>query len=155
MRQGDGKHLVRPAGRILLQRLAVDDVVQAAIGLVPEARVERCIEARGMFSKTERTFGLRRPLVHETEGIVEERVDFDGLAAAGRDDPIVDLGIHPRELIALGALAEQTVCRIDANAEVRAAEMVVDDVFQRRQQSGQQVAIARDLDVAVDGVEEP
>ena len=39
-----------------------------------------------------------------------------------------DLGVHPGELIALGALAQQAVGGIDADAEARAAQVVLDDV---------------------------
>ena len=66
-----------------------------------------------------------------------------------------DLRVHPRELIALGALRKQSVRRIDVDVEARAAEMVVDDVEQLRQQHAQRLAIVRRVDVAPDGVEEP
>ncbi len=68
---------------------------------------------------------LAEPVFEQAQRIVPERVDFDGFAAARGDDPAVHFRIHPGELIALRALAQQAVRGIDADAEARAAQMVL------------------------------
>src|SRR6266704_950559 len=35
---------------------------------------------------------------HDAKSVVPERLDFDRLSAARRDDPVADLGVHPSEL---------------------------------------------------------
>ncbi len=68
------------------------------------------------------------PAFEEAQGIVPKRVDFDRLAASGRDDPAIDFRVHPGKLIALLALFQKAVARIDGDAELGAAQMMLDDV---------------------------
>ena len=68
------------------------------------------------------------PVGHEAQRVVLECVDLDGFAATRRDDPVTDLRVHPRELIALRALMQETVFGIDADAEARALQVMLDDV---------------------------
>ena len=98
---------------------------------------------------------LGEPVFEQAQGVVPERVDLDRLAAARRHHPVADLGVHPGELVAFGALAQQAVGGIDADAEARAAQVVLDDVQQLRQEQLEGGPVAGDLEVAVDGVEEP
>ena len=58
-------------------------------------------------------------------------------------------------MVALLALAEQAVRLIDADAEARPAHVMIDDVGELRQNLNQCRAIASQLDVAVERVEEP
>ena len=123
MRQRD-REAAGSAGtsRSLPPSLRVDDVVEVAAGRVPEPLVERLADAGGAI---DRTRGLpivhfAGPLLHQAQRVVPERVDLDRLAAARRHDPVVDLRVHPGELITRGALAQQTVAGIDVDAEVRA-----------------------------------
>ena len=97
------------------------------------------------------------PALHQPQRVVPERVDLDRLAAPRRHDPVADLGVHPGELIALGALAQQAVApdrrRCRSACRARDASMMS---LQRRQQ--QRAASARSpvcVDVAIDRVEEP
>ena len=99
---------------------------------------------------------LAYPALEQAQRVVPERIDLHGLAAPRRHHPVADLGVHPGELIAVLALAQQAVVRIDADAEARAAQMVLDDVAQLGQQ--QLAACARSsvyVEVAVERVEEP
>ena len=138
--------------------LTVDDVVEVAAVVVPEALVERRPRGRCMLPELAAgslTLLLRDPAGQQAERVVPEGVDLDGLATARRHDPVVHLGIHPGELIPLGALAEQPISGIDADAEARAAQVVVDDVAQdREQQLERRTVVGRD-EVAVERVEEP
>ena len=84
---------------------------------------------------------LAHPALEQAERVVPERVDLDRLAAPRRHHPAVALGVHPGELVALGALAEQAVRRVDADAEARAAQVVVDDVD--RASAGARRSVAR------------
>src|SRR6185436_7096981 len=127
VRQRHGEHLIRTAARVVAM-LAVDDVIEVTARVVPEAAVERLPRTRGMRGEIESVAAavLRRPPGGQTERVVPERVQLHRLAAARRDDPVADLRVHPRELVALGPLREQPVGGIDANAEARAGEMVPD-----------------------------
>ena len=68
-----------------------------------------------------RRLSSRDPACQQAQRVVPQRVDLDRLAAPRRHHPVVDLGVHPGQLVALGALAQQAVGRIDADAEARAA----------------------------------
>ena len=57
----------------------------------------------------------------QPQRVVPERVDLHRFAAARSDDPAIHFRIHPGELIALRALAQQAIRWIDADAEARAA----------------------------------
>src|SRR4030095_11123865 len=65
-----------------------------------------------------------------------ERVDLDGFAATWCHDPVAYLSVHPGELIAGGALTQEPVLRIRADAEERAG-------------------VADHVHVPIEGVEEP
>ena len=97
----------------------------------------------------------RGPAIEEPERIVEERVDLDGLPPPRSHHPVAHLRVHPGELVALSALAKQPVRRVDADAELGALEVRVNDSSQYRQQIGEQLPVAGDGRVAIDRVEEP
>src|SRR5215218_964777 len=124
------QQLIGPA-RSVVSGLAVHDVIQVAACLVPEAAVERLATAisqrRGRQGGLV-AFLLAQPSLQQPKRVVPERVDFNGLASARCDDPVADLRIHPRELVALCALTQQPIARVHADAEPRAAHVMVDDV---------------------------
>ena len=95
------------------------------------------------------------PVGEQAQRVVPERVDLDGLAAPRRHDPVADLGVHPGQLKARSALPQQAVVRIDADAEPRAGEVVLDDIDELRQQRLQQRTVARRRDITIERVEEP
>ena len=137
--------------------LAVDDVVEVAAFVVPEARVERFARARRRLVdlRRHRVAFLAQPVGKQHQRVVPERIDLDGLASPRRHDPAIHLRVHPRQLDAFLALPQQAVGCIDADAEPRPLHMMLDDRFQLRQQVTQRRAIAGGEQVAVDGVEEP
>ncbi len=94
-------------------------------------------------------------LLEDAQAVVPEGIDLHGLATAGSDHPSIDLGIHPRELIALRSLGKQPVNGIDVNVEEGAAQVMLDDVAQPGHHSAHGLAIAGDAPIAPDGVEEP
>src|SRR5947209_19121277 len=129
----DGEELVGPAGRVVPALLlpALDHVVEVAATLVPEALVEGAAAALGVRAEFLRRLlaaGLARPAFEQAERVVPERVDLDGLAAPRRHDPAVALRVHPRQLIAFRALHEQTVPRVDVDAEASPFEVTLYDV---------------------------
>ena len=91
---------------------------------------------------------VAHPVFEEPEGVVPERVDLHRLTAPGRDDPVVHLGVHPGELVALGTLAQQAVRGIDADAEPGAAQVVIDDVEEDRQEMVEGLPVAGGVEVA-------
>src|SRR5262249_5137157 len=95
------------------------------------------------------------PFGEQPQRVVPERVDLDGLASARRDYPIADLRVHPGELVARGALAEQPVALVDAYAEARAMNVTAHDGAQDRENQSQGLAVASRLEVAVERVKEP
>ena len=98
---------------------------------------------------------LGDPAGQQAERVVPEGVDLDGLATPWRHHPVVDLGIHPGELIPLGALTEQTISRIDADAEARPTQVMLDDVAQDREQKLERRTVVGREQVAVERMEEP
>ena len=123
MAERDREELVGPARGRRRPRSRFDHVVEVAALVVPEPLIERRPHALGVFrhgGAPPRRRARPRPALEQTQGVVPERVDLHRLAAARRHDPVVHLGIHPRELIALRALHEQAVLRVHANAEARA-----------------------------------
>ena len=134
MRQRDRQDLIRPALRIVASLFGVDNVEEIAFVGVPESPVERALGMRCPVAVFDRrsVAVLVGPLFHQLQRVVPQRVDLHRLAAPRRDDPVVDLRVHPRELIALRALRQQAVLRVDVNAEMRAAHVAVDDALESR-----------------------
>jgi hypothetical protein len=98
---------------------------------------------------------LLRPRLQQAERVVPQGVELHRLAAARRDHPVADLGVHPRQLVPLFTLREQAVGRIDADAEARPAQVMLDDVDEDRQEQPQRLVIAGREPVALHCVEEP
>src|SRR5690349_24096712 len=73
-----------------------------------------------------------QPCLEQAQRVVPERVDLHGFASPWRHHPVVDLRVHPSQLVPPGALAEQTVFGIDADPEARATEVGRDDGQGRR-----------------------
>ena len=125
-RERDREQLIRANRRIVAVR-SVEDVETAAAVLVPEP-LERLAHARGRFFERVRigiaVFGELRRGVERRE---PQRVDLDRLSDARRHDVIADLGIHPRQLHARNAGAQETVGRIDADAEPRSFRITGND----------------------------
>src|SRR5262245_24106278 len=67
-------------------------------------------------------------LCEAAERVIPEGVDLDRLANARRDYPIADLRIHPGELDAGFARAQEAIAGINADAVARAMHMMVDDI---------------------------
>ena len=65
-----------------------------------------------------------QPAGQQMHGVIPEGIDLHCFAAARRDNPVANLRIHPSELIAGLALAQQAVAGIDVDAESRAAQMM-------------------------------
>ena len=95
------------------------------------------------------------PVGEQAQRVVPQRVDLDGFAAPRRDDPVADLRVHPGELKARSALAQQAVVRIDADAESRAGDVALDDVDELRQKRVQQRTVARRREITIERVEQP
>ena len=157
MRQRNREHLIRTAFRIVSSAFPIDDVVEVSTLREPEPIVERLADAIGALPVLGRrgVAFFDGPAFHQTQRVVPERVDFDRFASPRRHHPVVDLGVHPRELISLRALRQQPVAFVDVDAETRAADVMIDDVLELRVQQRERQPIARALDVAIDGVEEP
>ena len=98
----------------------------------------RTRSARSRYSDA-RSPRLLRPPLHQLQRVEPQRVDLDRLAAARRDHPVVDLRVHPRQLITLGALRQQPVALVHADAEARPAHMAFHDPLQRRDTDGESV----------------
>src|SRR5581483_11943231 len=106
MIEGDGEDLVGTAGVVVAAALGVDHVVEVAFGLDPKTRVEgvpRAVRDAADLAGARGVAFLAEPLLEQAKRVVPERVDLDGFAAAGRDHPAIDLGVHPGELISFGA----------------------------------------------------
>ena len=114
MVERDREELIRPAERAVAV-VAIDHVVEIAAVGHPKTLIERLVHAIGarMRSSARRCLAAQRhePSLEQAKRVVPERVDLDRLAAPRRHDPAVDLGVHPRELIAFGALPQQAVLR--------------------------------------------
>src|ERR1700761_7803548 len=93
---------------------------------VPEAAVERFSCFGSVFLEPIGLVGaarLAQPALKKLKGVVPKRVDFDCFAAPGRHYPILDFCIHPRELITLLTLHQQTVIGIYVDIEPGSTEM--------------------------------
>ena len=76
---------------------------------------------------------------HGAERIVPERVDLDGLAGARRHHPVADLRVHPRDLHAGLARAQEAVGCVHADAVARAPLVPADHVREHREQRLHQI----------------
>lgn len=136
---------------------AVDDVGEVIEVGVEEAGAEGGAKAIG--GDEVAGGGLVVPAGEEAgdgaQGVVPEGVDLDRFADAGGDDPIADLGIHPGELNAGLARAEETIGGIDADAVARAGKVVFDDLVQRREQVLDQSVVAGGGVAGADGEDVP
>ena len=97
-----------------------------------------------------------QPAFQQAQGVVPQGVDLDRLAAPRRHDPVADLGVHPGQLIACRALSQQAVAGVHADAEVRAPQMMLDDVAAASAAAaeacrGRSVTV----EITIEGVEEP
>src|SRR5512138_756999 len=88
--------------------LAVHHVEEIADVVAPEPLIERLAHPFGLGRDTTGEpvvlSLLAKPGREETKGVVPEGIDLYCLAAPRRHHPAIDLGVHPRQLIALGAL---------------------------------------------------
>src|SRR5271154_3076373 len=153
----DGKDLIGAKLRIVTV-FAVDDVVEIAAALVPEAFLEGTAATVGVllhFSGLVFVTRLIEPGFQEAKRVIPERVDLHRLPAARGDDPVANFGIHPRELVTFGALTQQTVGGIDANAEVGALQMVFGNFDELRQNLRKKKLIVAERKIAGQGVKEP
>src|SRR5258705_1409828 len=125
--QADGENLVWPNGAVFL--ITIDDVEQAARLLVPELSVEaleRTTSKLPVESLCRIIPESAREIFHRAESVVPQRLNLDGFATPRRDDPISDLGVHPRQLNS-GFPGRQEAVTIDTNAVTGAAQMPVND----------------------------
>src|SRR5678815_3812066 len=93
----------KASARIRLAVRRVDDVIEIAAMLVPEARAEaRARLLRGV--RKDAGAGAiaeaRRQRLHDGQRVVPERVDLDWFARARCHHPVADLRVHPGELYA-------------------------------------------------------
>ena len=97
----------------------------------------------------------RCPGSHLLQRVMPERIDLNGLAAARCDHPVAYLGVHPGELHAGLASAQQTIGRVHHDAVARTVSMPLDNVDQHRVKLAQQGVIGAGGNVVCDGVEVP
>src|SRR5262249_29435365 len=138
--------------------LAVDDVVEIAGVFYPKTLIERLIHLVGPDANwvgVAVAAYLLDPALKQPKRVVPERIDLDRFASPWRDDPAVDLRVHPRELVAFGPLAEQAVRRVDADPEPRSLDVMVHDVDHDRQQMEQRRLIVHPPPVGLHRVEVP
>src|SRR5215472_4312411 len=94
--EADGEDLVGADGGVTLR--AVDDVVEAAGIGVPELRLETTGGLGGEIAADAAAADVAEAageLLQGAQGVMPERLDFDGLAVARGDHPVADLGVHP------------------------------------------------------------
>src|SRR5436309_8725871 len=87
--------------------------------------------------------------------VVPKGVDFDCLSASGSDDPVADLRIHPGKLVTFFPLLQQAVGWIQPYTEASAANMMLDDVDQLRNQQLQRVAVTGCRQISFNGMKVP
>ena len=102
-----------------------------------------------------RIAGGAQPVAQQAQRVVPQRVDLDRLAAARGHDPVADLGVHPGQLIALLALGQEAVLRIDPDAEFAALDVMTHDVAQDRKHLRQCRLVRNAREIARQRVEEP
>src|SRR3954447_3526666 len=139
----NGKHLIWPTGAIVALR-PVDHIAEISPLLEPKSIVECPLGSRRPTLEIERVrpfddAKLVDPSLQKKERVEPQRVNLHGFSAAWGDHPVVDLGIHPRQLVALCSLPQKTVVFVDADAEACASDMAADDLDERRQQHPQRV----------------
>ena len=107
-------------------------------GCVPEQLVEAVSRAFRQLPVM-RALGLEPEsagqVLHHAQRVVPERLDLHRLAGPRRHHPVAHLGIHPGELHARLAGAQQAV-RIHADSVARAALVPGDDVRAARRRGG-------------------
>src|SRR5262249_54764103 len=140
------------ATRGIVAALAVDYVVKIAALSVPEALVEGCksqvgvlvqVPARGLVAPG------YQPTFKQPQSVVPERVDLYGLPAPRSHDPLTHLRVHPGQLVAVGALVQQAIFSVHADAEARPGAMVPEDFAQRRQQTLERGHVTGQLHVPI------
>ena len=98
---------------------------------------------------------LLEPPRQQPKRVVEERVDLDRLPTPRRHHPVAHLGVHPGQLVAVGALAQEAVAVVDADPEPGPGEVLLGHLHQLGEQEPTRLALAGRLLVAMKGVEEP
>src|SRR5512143_2623445 len=112
--------------------LTIDHVVQTASVRIPELSVEAIFCVLGKLAKKclgSRVAKLMREIAENTQRVVPERLNLDGLARPGSHHAVADFGVHPRELDA-GLTTCQKAVAVEADPIARAASMPVDDFLQ-------------------------
>src|SRR5262245_53844556 len=97
---------------------AVHYIVETASGLMPEQAVKTLAGLHGHGAIALLASGIAadvRQLFHDTQRVVPQGLDFDGLAAPRGHHPITDLDVHPGELDAILPGSEQAIL-VHANA---------------------------------------
>src|ERR1019366_4742705 len=100
--------------------IAVDYVIEAPTGFIPEARHER--EFPASIQQLPLVVGLARDL----ERVEPQRLDLDRLADARRHHPVADFRIHPGELHAGLAGCDESVV-VAMNPVARAVQVALED----------------------------
>ena len=95
------------------------------------------------------------PLRHARKRSLPQRIDLNGLADARRDHVLTDLRIHPGELYAGLAGAQQAIGWIFPDPKAGSATVPVDNIAQCRKEIGQELLIAARLEIGADGLEVP
>ena len=138
------------ADAVLFQRVAVDDVVEAARAGVGEAGEEGGGGAGGGFGPA----GAAGPGSGDAERVDPEGLDFDGLSDAGGDDPVADLGVHPGELLPGGAGVEEAVLG-GGNAVAGAGGVALEDGYAGGLEFLRRAGAGGGEEEVVDGDDEP
>src|ERR1700733_10490820 len=156
MTERHGEDLVRSERRVV-SVLAVDDVVEIAIGFVPEATIEggaRPVrQAPIRAGRVDSSLGLE-PFGEQAKRVVPEGVDFDRLAPARSHDEIAHFRVHPGERVPGCALGKKRVFGIHAYGESSPLNVTIDDMDELRQKELQRVAIPRESEGRGDGMKE-
>ena len=106
----------------------IDDVVQATERLIPKAVLKR-IQPASVDATP-----LAVELCADLECREPKCLDFDRLADPRRDDPVADSGVHPRQLLAGNAGAQQAV-GVTTNPVAGAAKVPRQDRLHGRRSS--------------------
>ena len=118
--------------------------------------MKRRLHARGKVAVTRgRGTDAWRPLCHQSQRAIPQRVDLDWLADARRDDPIADLGIHPGQLHTHHTRAEQAIACVNTNIVAGAFDVPINDRFEDEEKFLEQRCVLRRLQVAINRVEIP